>query len=100
LTVRLWADGGWFAELFPYGEPKMSSLKALKKEMNLVSLEECSYHGVLPFPEQYKSVVARVNATLAHYLKKHPTENVLFVGHGLSVDYLVSHNSVLRVLGR
>lgn len=88
VKVEYGLSEGLLEKLFPYGEPKMSSLKALKKEMNLVSLEECSYHGVLPFPEQYKSVVARVNATLAHYLKKHPTENVLFVGHGLSVDYL------------
>ena len=83
------------AELFPYGEPKMSTLEALKAEMELVSLEECSYHKKLPFPEQYKSVMARVKSTLEHYLDKHPEESVLFVAHGLSVDYLVRSSTLL-----
>ena len=77
------------AGLFPKGQPPMRPLKALKAEMQLVSVDECSFWGQLPFPEEYKGVQARVRKTIEHYLQQHPEENVLFVGHALSVEYLV-----------
>ena len=69
----------------------MRSLKSLKAEMQLVSVEECSFWNDLPFPEEYEGVQARVRKTIEHYLQQHPDENVLFVGHALSIDYLVMH---------
>ena len=68
----------------------MQPLERLKEEMQLVSVEECSFWGQLPFPEEYKQVQARVRRTIEHYLQQHPDENVLFVGHALSIEYLVS----------
>lgn len=68
----------------------MRPLNALKEEMQRVSIDECSFWKDLPFPEEYKQVQARVRKTIEHYLQQHPEENVLFVGHALSIDYLVS----------
>lgn len=67
----------------------MRPLKDLKAEMQLVSIEECSHCGQLPFPEEYEGVQKRVRETVEHYLQQHPEENILFVGHALSIEYLV-----------
>ena len=73
----------------------MRPLNALKEEMQLVSVDECSFWKELPFPEEYKQVQTRVRKTIEYYLQQHPEENVLFVGHALSVDYLVHFNKAL-----
>ena len=78
-------------ELFPYGQPEMLSLSKLKELMPLVSLEECSYCGRLPFPEQYAGVKQRVLRTTQEILRRHPRDNILLVGHGLSVEYMVRY---------
>lgn len=73
----------------------MRSLEELKEEMQLISLEKCSFWGQLPFPEKYDGVQTRVRKTIEHYLQQHPEENVLFVGHALSIEYLVSSQPML-----
>lgn len=78
------------AELFPYGQPRMVSLSNLQQKMPLVSLEECSYWGAVSFPERYSNVNTRVKQTTRAILERHPEESLLLVGHGLSVEYMVS----------
>ena len=78
------------AELFPHGEPRMQTLEELQKEMEHVSLEPWSVWDKINFPEKRKAVEDRVRSTCKKILERHKDENILFVGHGLSVHHVVS----------
>lgn len=78
------------AGLFPYGRPRMQELEELQKEMQHVSLEKCSVWDDLSFPEKRKAVEARVRSTCKTILERHRDENILLVGHGLSIHFVVS----------
>ena len=58
--------------------------------MEHVSLEKCSIWDKIGFPEKRNAVENRVRSTCQKILERHKGENILFVGHGLSVHYVVS----------
>ena len=67
----------------------MAGLAELQSQMRLVSLEECSVWDKVTFPEKRKAVENRVRSTCEKILERHKDENILFVGHGLSIHYVV-----------
>lgn len=68
----------------------MAGLEELQSQMRLVSLDKCSVWDKINFPEKRRAVENRVRSTCEKILERHKDENILFVGHGLSIHYVVS----------
>jgi broad specificity phosphatase PhoE len=75
------------ARLFPQGLPRLQTPEQLKH--SLPRIDETYRPAVnLDFPESYDDARRRC-ARIAHHLASmHPSDNILLVGHGLSVEYL------------
>ena len=78
------------AGLFPRGLPTFQSLEHLKESLPLIDLSYKSFYTLDKFPETYADAKARCAHVARGLAGRHPTENFLMVGHGLSVEYLVS----------
>lgn len=75
--------------LFPEGMPRLQTPEQLKQSLPRV---DPSYKTAtaLDFPESYDDARSRCANTARHLADAHPNDNILLVGHGLSVEYLVS----------
>ncbi|KAK9819604.1 hypothetical protein WJX72_000173 [[Myrmecia] bisecta] len=78
---------GLTQRIFPAGRPHLRSPHELS---SLLPLIDTSYrsHAHVAYPETYQQAQARCQLVAQLIAERHPHENVLLVGHGLSVEYL------------
>ena len=78
-----------YAGLFPSGPPKLQQQAALAQLLPRVTFEPPSLSQLPPWPESYGQAKKRCSRTVLQLASRHRGQNILLVGHGLSVEYLV-----------
>ena len=70
--------------------PTFQSPEQLKESLSLIDPSYKSFYTLDKFPETYADAKARCAHVARGLAGRHPRDNFLMVGHGLSVEYLVS----------
>lgn len=81
---------GLLDRLFPRGLPTFQSPEQLKESLSLIDPSYKSFYTLDKFPETYADAKARCAHVARGLAGRHPRDNFLMVGHGLSVEYLAT----------
>ena len=77
------------AGLFPDGAPHLQQPAVLAKLLPRVTFEPAGVCAFPAHPETYGQAKRRCSRTALALAERHRGQNILLVGHGLSVEYLV-----------
>ena len=76
--------------LFPEGPPQFKTAAELEEALPRAKASPKQAVPSIPFPESYSDARRRCATTVTALAERHPHDSILLVGHGLSVEYLVS----------